>query len=209
MTALAWIALTGFGIAAVADWWSVASTHKPTEHVTKPAALALLVVFALAVEPNDSAVRCWWVAALLFSLAGDVFLMLPKDRFIAGLGAFLLAHVAYVVGFAQVDLEYELWIVLPVVALAAAPLLAKLLRGPRMNASSKIPVIAYVGAIVSMVAFAISSGSLAASAGAVLFMSSDTLIGWSRFVRDARWMRLAIIVLYHLGQLGLALFLVV
>ena len=35
----------------------------------------------------------------MFSLAGDVFLMLPRDAFVAGLAAFLVAHVCYVVGF--------------------------------------------------------------------------------------------------------------
>ncbi|MQB01909.1 MAG: hypothetical protein GEU78_16820, partial [Actinobacteria bacterium] len=38
-------------------------------------------------------------AALLFSLAGDVFLMLPRDLFVAGLVSFLGAHVCYIVAF--------------------------------------------------------------------------------------------------------------
>ena len=42
--------------------------------------------------------RAWFVAALVLSLAGDVFLMLPKDLFVFGLGAFLLGHLAYIVG---------------------------------------------------------------------------------------------------------------
>jgi uncharacterized membrane protein YhhN len=36
---------------------------------------------------------------LVFSLAGDVFLMLPKERFVGGLVSFLLAHIAYIIGF--------------------------------------------------------------------------------------------------------------
>ena len=42
--------------------------------------------------------RAWFVAALVLSLAGDVFLMLPKDLFVFGLGSFLLGHIAYIVG---------------------------------------------------------------------------------------------------------------
>lgn len=209
MTPLAWIALAGFGITAAIDWWAVAVGHKPTEYVTKPAALAFLTGFALAVDPVLPGIRTWWVAALLLSLAGDVFLMLPKDRFVAGLGAFLLAHLAYVVGFAQLDLAYPIGLVLVVVAAVAAPLLVRLLSGPRMTAPLKGPVIGYVAAIVSMVSFALATGSYVAATGAALFMASDTLIGWRRFVRTASWMPLAIIALYHLGQLGLVLFLVV
>lgn len=40
-----------------------------------------------------------FLLALLFSLLGDIFLMLPRERFLAGLGAFLLAHLAYGWGF--------------------------------------------------------------------------------------------------------------
>ena len=41
-------------------------------------------------------------------MAGDIFLMLPRERFIAGLVAFLLAHVAYVVGFNQTPTAFNL-----------------------------------------------------------------------------------------------------
>ena len=53
---------------------------------------------ALALDPFDSAVRAWFVAALVLCLAGDVFLMLPKDLFVAGLASFLLGHLCYVAG---------------------------------------------------------------------------------------------------------------
>ena len=43
--------------------------------------------------------RPWFVAALVFSLAGDVLLMLPREQFVAGLAAFLVAHLCYIVGF--------------------------------------------------------------------------------------------------------------
>ena len=39
------------------------------------------------------------VVGLVCSLAGDVFLMLPEERFVEGLVSFLLAHIAYVVAF--------------------------------------------------------------------------------------------------------------
>ena len=58
----------------------------------------LLIACALALDPDDPAVRAWFVAALVLSLAGDVFLMLPQDLFVFGLGSFLLGHIAYIVG---------------------------------------------------------------------------------------------------------------
>jgi uncharacterized membrane protein YhhN len=72
------------------------------------------------------------------------------------------------------------------------------------NGPLRISVICYMGVISLMVGSALASGSWAARGGAVLFMISDTLLGWDRFVRPISWARPAIIVTYHLGQLGLA-----
>src|SRR5437016_10851333 len=58
--------------------------------------LTLLLIAALAPHTRyDTAI----ILALIFSFAGDVFLMLPGDRFVAGLTSFLLAHVAYIFAF--------------------------------------------------------------------------------------------------------------
>ena len=63
-----------------------------------PKVLALLNSLKLgAAAAADRQV--WFVVALVFSLVGDVALMLDSDRFVLGLGAFLVAHVAYIVGF--------------------------------------------------------------------------------------------------------------
>lgn len=64
----------------------------------KPLTMVALVAVALAVDPRHPAARACFVVALLASLGGDVFLMLPGDLFVPGLASFLLAHVAYVVG---------------------------------------------------------------------------------------------------------------
>src|SRR5690349_8961742 len=99
MTALAWIALAAAAVFAIGDWISRARDDQLLEYVTKPATLVALIVVALALDPASSGRRAWFVAALAFSLAGDVFLMLPRDLFVAGLASFLVAHVCYVAGF--------------------------------------------------------------------------------------------------------------
>jgi uncharacterized membrane protein YhhN len=67
------------------------------------------------------------------------------------------------------------------------------------------PVSLYIAAISVMVASALASGNALAATGAVLFMASDTLIAWNRFVRPLEWAPITIIVTYHLGQAGLVL----
>jgi hypothetical protein len=59
-----------------------------------------------------------------------------------------------------------------------------------------------------MLASAIGTGRILAIVGAGLFYCSDTLIAWTTFLKDHRWGKLAIIITYHLAQIGLALSLI-
>jgi len=65
----------------------------------KPLATLLILALAFSLSPARPEYQ-WAVAAgLMFSTAGDVFLMLPRDRFVAGLASFLVAHLCYVWAF--------------------------------------------------------------------------------------------------------------
>ena len=61
--------------------------------------LVILFGAAFLVQPGGGTYRALVVIALAASLAGDVLLVLPAERFAAGLGAFLLAHLVYVAAF--------------------------------------------------------------------------------------------------------------
>jgi len=65
------------------------------------------------------------------------------------------------------------------------------------------PVSAYIAVIGVMVAAALASGEPFAATGAIVFMASDTLIAWNRFVQPLSWAPVVIMVTYHLGQAGL------
>ncbi len=210
MNEASWIAVGLFTLAAPLDWWAVGTRNKAVEYVTKPLALVALVVFAAVADASIESLRVWWVAALVLSLAGDVFLMLPRDLFLFGLTSFLFAHLAYVVGFVS-ETTFEIPVAVPAAGLAviAAALLRRMLAGPGMDPKLRAPVVFYVVVITAMAACAIATASLLPAIGALFFMGSDALIGWRRFIGEQRWMPVAIIVLYHLGQLGLTLLLVV
>src|SRR3954463_14026993 len=100
MTTTAGALLVLAGVFALVDWTGVLRHDLRLRYVGKPATLAALVAAAIALHPADGTVRVWMVVGLLFSLAGDVFLLLPDGEkwFIAGLGSFFAGHVAYVVG---------------------------------------------------------------------------------------------------------------
>lgn len=210
MTGLAWALLGLTALAAVVDWAAVASGRRPVEYVAKPLTTAGLVAVAIALDPVHPDVRAAFVVALTLSLAGDVFLMVPDERFVAGLASFLLAHVAYIVGFVLGPGSVGGLVAgVVVAAVVTVPLGTRLLRAVRRTSPPLVaPVAAYVTVIAGMAACATGWGNAWAIAGAWLFFASDALIGETRFVRPLRGGRLAVMVTYHLGQAGLVVSLV-
>jgi uncharacterized membrane protein YhhN len=210
MTGTAAVLFAIAAVCAVIDWVAVRYEHRPVEYVFKPLTLAMLTATALALDPFDGTVRTWFVIALVLSLVGDVFLMLPKDRFVPGLVAFLLAHVAYVVGMVLAGLDAPAVVAgLAVVAAAGVTLGQRVVIGVRRTAPDMLgPVVAYMGVISAMVVCAVGTGRALTVAGALFFYASVALIAWGRFVQPKPWGRLAVMVTYHVGQALLVLSLV-
>ncbi len=196
------------GFFAVGDWLARARRNALLEYVCKPATLVALVGTALALSPGHDAGarRAWFVAALVCSLAGDVLLMLPADRFVAGLAAFLVGHLCYVAGFwAHGPGGLAFLVAVVVVAVVVVPLGRRILGAIGAGGGLRIPVALYMVVISVMLATALATGNVPAAVGAVLFVSSDAMIAWNRFVRPFRGADLGIMVTYHLGQAGLVL----
>ena len=207
MTTGSWIALGVVAAFALGNWCSRLTASKIVEYVTKPAATLSLVAAAILLDPADPTMRAWFVAALVCGLAGDVFLMLPSDRFVAGLASFLVGHILYVVGFlADPPGAAAVAVSVVVVAAAVVPVALRLLRALREGGHTSLaaPVTAYMVVIGAMWVSALASGNWLAGAGGALFVASDSLIAWDRFVRPLRWAAVAIMVTYHLAQAGLA-----
>ena len=202
MTGPTWVLVGLAGACALVDWIAVGRRSKILEYVSKPATLGLLIAAALALDPQQPGRRAWFVVALALSLAGDVFLMLRRERFVAGLVSFLLAHLAYIVGF-QIG-PGHLWlaaIAFVVIRLGTLVLNVRVANGAgAKDARLEGPVRAYSYVVTGTLAAAAGSGDGVAIGGAALFFLSDALIGWTRFVRPYEWAPVAIHATYHVGQ---------
>lgn len=208
MTTAARVLVVAAVIVAVADWYAVGTHRRRAEYVLKPLVMVLLVGVACTVDATSGAARAWFVAALLLSLAGDVALMLPRQAFVVGLGAFLLAHLAYVVGLLVLVEPSPSWAAagLGVVLAVDAAVAPRLLRSVHADHRSLVvPVALYLLAISVMVVTAWGTALPVAALGATAFLASDSMLGWDRFVRSWSWARPAVMATYHLGQLGLVL----
>jgi uncharacterized membrane protein YhhN len=211
VTAASWVFLAITLAVAVVDWYAVATDRRLVEYVAKPATMVALVLAALTLDPTDSGARAWFVVAILLSLVGDVLLMLPRNLFVGGLAAFLLGHVAYVIGLLSLGVTaLGLAVGAILVTVAVTTIGLRIVRAVRESDEPELasPVLAYIVVISLMVACAVGTGEPSAIVGSVLFYASDALIAWNRFLGEVPWGRVAIMVTYHLGQIGLVLALV-
>lgn len=203
---------------ALADWLAVARRHKQLEYVFKPATLIAILIGAwmLTRGPHDAWEACFFLPGLAFSLAGDVFLMLPGECFfLPGLVAFLLGHICYIVGLNPTMPRWPAVAILVVVAVIGATLYRSIAAGLRRQGQTalRVPVALYSLVLSLMLSSAWATllrpewTSLRQGlviVGASLFFASDAMLAWNRFVAPSYWLHLLVIVTYHLGQIGLA-----
>lgn len=147
---------------------------------------------------------------LVASLAGDVLLIWREKRqFLAGIGAFLIAHVLYILAFASLGFD----------TLAAMSALAALGVGTGLLASRFVPragslgpaVFGYIVVITVMGALAFGSAVAAPGAGrlvlagaALSFMASDVCVARDRFEHTGFSNRAAGWVMYYTAQFSFA-----
>jgi len=177
--------------------------------VFKPLTMLLAIVSVLVRARRAGAVQRFdflLAAALVASLAGDVFLMLPGGYFIAGLASFLIAHLFYIALFRQGAPWFA----------SRRALIAALTAGAAMYAwvwtglgepVLKVAVAAYVSVISLMVAQAMGRATVqrdaaakAVALGAGIFMLSDSLIAINRFVQPLPLVSLWVLTSYYVAQ---------
>ncbi len=171
----------------------------------KPMCMALLLSITIpaAWEGEDAYAR-WVTLGLVLSLAGDVFLLHPDERFLAGLGAFLLAHLAYIAAFTRDGGFSPGGTTGRALAALGATLFALLWPG---LGPLRLPVLAYMLVLLMMAWQALERSRLGAhdgawwaAVGAVLFVASDAALGVARFRGDFPGARSVVLGTYYLAQ---------
>jgi uncharacterized membrane protein YhhN len=174
--------------------------------VAKPAASASFVACALAAGAAETAYGKCVLAALVLSFVGDV-LLLPEGTgptFMAGVGAFGLAHVAFAAAFvvrgvAAASIEGAAFVFVPA-AVAFAIAFARRVEGPLRPA-----VVGYACVLSAMTLLAIGTygahGGWEIAAGALAFYFSDLSVALDRFVKPSFGYRVWGLPLYYGAQL--------
>ena len=208
------VALAAAAIAAIAgallrsrggfDGWTL------LHWIGKPLATAILVGLVWREGAAvDARLRRGVIAGLVFSLAGDVLLMLSPGLFVGGLLAVLVAHLCYLRAFTVDTRLFARWLPLAVLGAIGAAILAFLWGG--LAPALRGPVIAYVVVLVAMAAQAFArwrehpdARTRMAAIGGVLFVASDALLAIDRFRAPIVAAPLWVLGSYWAAQWGIA-----
>ncbi len=149
------------------------------------------------------------LAGLALSWCGDMFLIGDsRNASLAGLVAFLLAHVAYVAAFIRHGYS-RTWTLLSAVPVAIIAVVTYNWLQPHIPAELDTPVRSYIAVISLMVVYAFGTrgagGTKLILAGALLFYLSDLSVAALRLVQTDWPTYILGLPLYYGGQLCLAL----
>ena len=199
------LACVATAIAAIANWYSRWKLNGRVELISKPlTTVGAIAVAALADGPRPATIVS--IVALALCLVGDVALLPAVDRFVVGLAAFLLGHVAFIATFVLRGLDR--WSLAGVAIAGCALLLGTaavpIVRGA-VTKGFGLPVRAYLAVICSMCIVGWATGNWLIMVGATAFIISDSILGWGQFVAERSWMHLTIMVTYHVAIVSLAL----
>ena len=198
------------------DLIAVYAGDETLRYVTKPLLMPLLIIyFVSAVRSFASLLKKWIILALALSWLGDVLLMFESMNgsfFILGLAAFLLAHIFYIVLFDQIRLKEKIkQSLLPLLPIAIYYILLMSLLQPYLRSMQK-PVSVYGLVISIMLSFAIDLwrskdrlASLFTILGALLFITSDSLLAINKFYNSFEYAGILIMLTYGTAQLLITL----
>jgi uncharacterized membrane protein YhhN len=217
---MAWVAFSGL-LAAGLDWFALRTGRERLGKFTRPGVVFVLALgfFLASGAALTHPKMVWFLAGLGFSILGEALLNAKPERFLGGLAAYAGMHLSYIAvfiilpPFRQMDRPLA---VLAVVMLAILiPLYVRLLRSLQANGHDAMiaPVSVYSLALSVMVYFALASSFIqhahtplsnyAVMAGALLFLGSDTVLAWNRFVIPLPGSQLPIRASFHLAQMCL------
>lgn len=178
-------------------------------YVTKPSLLvALILYFYFNSAELNPKTKILTLIALIFSLAGDVLLMFDDQLpvfFIAGLVAFLLAHVFYIVIFwSERNSKINPFGFIVILAMYTIGLFYLLITN---LGDLLIPVVFYVIVILMMAVTAFLRQKKVSKIsfifvflGAILFVISDSILAVNKFYLPIRFSNISIMLTYALAQ---------
>ena len=168
--------------------------------------LTMVLIIALAYIYSERKFFYLWaiLVGLVFSLIGDVFLIVPQTYFVFGLISFLFAHIFYATAFFRAG-EGKFKFASLSMFLIGFVILA--LNHAGVPDALKIPVVVYATAISLMLCFALNfyltkktPEAFFAFSGAFLFVVSDSILAFNKFTYEFFSAKVFILATYFTAQ---------
>ena len=172
-------------------------------YFSKPLTMLLLIALLYFTKEPTQLLFLPVLIAFIFSLFGDVFLMLGDEGFVYGMIAFLLAQVVYSFAFMQQVSVYNYYLLIPIFILTFGFYLFI------VNNLGKYrrPVSIYVSIITLMLWVAVNRFVFETSlqntyifSGAILFVVSDGLLSVNKFKQKFPFAEAIILLTYYAAQ---------
>jgi uncharacterized membrane protein YhhN len=208
LPAVAVFAAVACTIAVLGLLWAEWRGVRTARAVCKTVASTAFMTVAFAAGALDTPYGQLILLALALSWWGDVLLLAQRSAvFLAGLGAFVLAHVAYAVAFAGQPLHGGALLAGAALMVGVGAIVLRVFW-PRLKPLYRVAVPAYVVAIGAMCTLAIGAGAGSGAwwlpVAALAFAASDISVARDRFIGHAFANKLWGLPLYYAAQLVLA-----
>ncbi len=190
-------------LSKIFGWESIGSV----QITVKPLLMPSLAAYFLYSVKQKNKLAFLIVIALLFSWLGDVMLMFEEIKpvyFMLGLVSFLLAHIAYIFVFSKSsqDFKPKIFTYSTGFLLMLFGVLMLMLMWPGLG-DLKIPVTVYTSVIMIMgisALFRKADGASLVLIGAILFISSDSLLALNKFYHGFEAADFWVMLTYILAQ---------
>jgi len=142
---------------------------------------------------------------LIFGSIGDILLTNSEEIFfILGLGSFLIGHIFYIIYFIK-NYQYNLKGLILSIFIIIASIGLSFILIPALSKNFLLPVLIYIITITIMTISTTfyKNFNFIVITGAILFLISDTIIAWNKFIHPIPHSHLYIMILYYLGQWGI------
>lgn len=154
-----------------------------------------------------SALMRRWLPALAFLLSSSGDFMGALHKFIPQLSLFALSHIVFIVCFVLI-IKGGRQRLKPALKISAAIIFAALMTFAVKHIILNIPqapirvaAFIYMVVILTMLTFAIFTRNMSVMAGAILFVASDSILAWNKFVAPIPHSGLFIMLPYYAAEL--------
>ncbi|MUV36622.1 Lysoplasmalogenase [Lentibacillus sp. JNUCC-1] len=166
--------------------------------------MLMIFYYAVRMSPKEKQPVHWLILfALIFSMIGDATI----QWFTIGLIAFFIGHVFYICGFlTQFRFSVVKSLIIVPLAIYGIWFSMRMVEALQLDDSQAliIPVILYIAAISLMALTAFMTGSKWAMLGSLLFIVSDSILAWNKFIGGIDHSHALIMLTYYGAQFFIA-----